>query len=165
MKNILNNGAEHLALCWRKTAFLSFFALAILPVHASQIDGAPRVRSVNGIPFTSGGIGINEREALQAAAGTYNLRLMFSEAGSHALLADIQVRIFTPAGKMLLDVRSEGPLLFVRLPPGHYRIEADRNNQLNADNGRKHRMEKRISLSRMATHSIAFQWPQGDKAE
>lgn len=73
---------------------------------------------------THRGVGLEEREALNAERDRYNLRLAFAEKdGSY--LADIAVRLSTADGKDVYNGSSDGPWLFARLQPGKYRLEAD----------------------------------------
>jgi hypothetical protein len=73
------------------------------------------------IPYISGGIGLDEREALNSLAAGYDLKLMFAvSAGNY--LADVRVEIRDASGQLLLDAVSEGPWFFTHLPPGHYNV-------------------------------------------
>jgi hypothetical protein len=61
--------------------------------------------------------------AALAQSLAYNLRMTFaSKTGNH--LSDIDVTITSGAGGPILSVRTEGPVLFVRLPAGRYQIGA-----------------------------------------
>ena len=87
--------------------------------------------SQGSVSYVSGGIGIDEVEALHAIAAHYNLRMLFAGRNGE-YLSDIDVRIASQTGATLLAVRTEGPLLYVQLPPGRYRIAADSHHSFEA---------------------------------
>ena len=74
-------------------------------------------------PYVSGGIGEEELAVLRLVRGDYNLRLLFADQ-SGTYLSGIEARILDAHGKTVLTVKDAGPFLYVRLPAGHYRIEA-----------------------------------------
>lgn len=81
------------------------------------------VRSGNGISYVSGGVGDDSMERLGAITGQFNLKLVFAlKSGSY--LSGVDVSIMDAAGKTLLAVTADGPLLLVSLPKGRYRIVA-----------------------------------------
>ena len=75
------------------------------------------------LPYVSGGIGEEELAVLRLVRGDYNLRLLFADQ-SGTYLSGIEARILNAHGKTVLTVKDAGPFLYVRLPAGHYRIEA-----------------------------------------
>ncbi|MDP2397137.1 MAG: carboxypeptidase regulatory-like domain-containing protein [Burkholderiales bacterium] len=84
---------------------------------------SPIVRSGNGIPYVSGGVGEESMAQLDAHAGKYNLKLVFAlKSGNY--LSGVEVNIMDGAGKKLLAVTTEGPWLLVNLPKGRYRVVA-----------------------------------------
>ena len=135
------------------TALVTALLCTSLAGHADELQ-MPRVRSSGGIPYISGGIGADERQAMQTLASEYNLRLTFSQAGSGSLLADIKVGVIDSSGSKRLEVVSEGPLLFIRLPPGRYRLEAMHTGN---------RLEKNVTLPPKGSRTLALQWPPEDK--
>jgi hypothetical protein len=98
------------------------------------------VYEYQGIAYATGGVGSDEREALQQLAGDYNLHLMFA-ATSGNFVADIGVRIVDSQGRSLLEAESDGPLLYARLPRGSYTVEVSgfgrtQRRQVSVDGGR-----------------------------
>ncbi|MGF1644375.1 MAG: hypothetical protein ACFCUJ_12065 [Thiotrichales bacterium] len=90
-------------------------ALAVTPAFAEP-------------PYRSGGVGLEERAEFAREAGQYNLRLEFSRARDGAYFADVNVTIRDRAGKTVLALDQAGPLLYVALPAGTYRVQAVRND-------------------------------------
>jgi hypothetical protein len=82
-----------------------------------------QVKNSNGIPYISGGFGLEEREQLRGMSNGDNLQLSFAlEDGSY--LGGANVLIKDAQGKTILETASEGPLFFAKLPPGKYTIDA-----------------------------------------
>jgi len=78
------------------------------------------------IPHVSGGVGVQEFNQLQRESSQYNLRVLLASRGSGAYLADVEVSVAAlPSREVLLDTRTEGPLLLATLPPGRYEITAN----------------------------------------
>jgi len=73
------------------------------------------------IPWISGGVSDEARDEMRKAAPAYNVHLMFSNRqGSY--LADIPFTVSKLNGRELYSGVSEGPLLYLNLPPGIYQI-------------------------------------------
>ncbi|MCO5398867.1 hypothetical protein [Ralstonia soli] len=89
-----------------------------------DIAAAPEVRFQNDIAYVSGGIGRDERDAMHAMAGRFNVRLNVVDAKTGEALSDVDVSVADDRGMLRLRVRTEGPLLYMRLPHGRYQITA-----------------------------------------
>lgn len=77
-----------------------------------------------GAVWISGGIGDEDRAAMQKAAAGFNVRVIFSgRAGEYH--AGLPFQIFRSDGRLLVSGVSDGPWLYLRLRPGTYRITAD----------------------------------------
>lgn len=91
-------------------------------------DGSARTgTSAAGVPYLSGGVGLEERQRLEQSTGDYNLKLVFA-ATAGAYLGDVHVVIRGPRG-VALDATSTGPWFFAKLPPGKYRVSATANGR------------------------------------
>ena len=91
------------------------------------------VKDYEGIPYVSGGIGLDEREALRAMAKDYNLKLVFAiKEGNY--LADIGVLIKNAQGKTVLEAVSDGPWFYAKLPGGQYTVTAIMMEKTNTQN-------------------------------
>ncbi len=102
------------------------------PLLAGATDaGAPLVQPVTqgDITFVSGGIGMDERQALDGVARDYNLKLVFAEKGSGAYMADVKLAIANAKGRTILESVSNGPWFLVKLMPGRYKITAEAMGQ------------------------------------
>jgi hypothetical protein len=87
----------------------------------------PPAKQQDGVSYVTGGIGSDESQSLREAMPQYPLALIFASptgpAGA-AYLADVQVTITSAAGKTVLDAKSDGPYLLVKLTPGKYKVSA-----------------------------------------
>jgi hypothetical protein len=79
--------------------------------------------SEQGIRYLVGGIGSDERETIANLGTDYNVKLVFAER-SGDYVSDVRVVIDDLHGKRLAQVMTNGPWLYVKLPPGRYRVEA-----------------------------------------
>nr|WP_064047010.1 hypothetical protein [Ralstonia solanacearum] len=96
------------------------------PGNATGVETKPIAHRVGTITYISGGIGQDDVAAMHAAAAEYNLQLTFSgKAGEY--LADVDTSIRRADGTAVLGLVSDGPLLFVHLPPGRYQVSATYN--------------------------------------
>lgn len=76
--------------------------------------------SAQGIPYVTGGVGYDERAAMEALAGAYNLKIEFAKRGGD-YLGDVRL---TVRGPVSLEAISDGPIFLVKLPPGTYSLTA-----------------------------------------
>lgn len=86
-------------------------------------------QSDSGVPYVSGGIGEDERSALNAAAANYNLKLIFADKSGGHYLSDVKVSIKGAKGASVLDAVADGPWFLTKLPPGAYKVTAVAGDQ------------------------------------
>jgi hypothetical protein len=84
--------------------------------------------SMEGVKYITGGVGLEERTALDAMAKNYNLKLSFA-LHSGAYLSDLMVSIQDTKGNKLLQSKTNGPWFFVMLPKGEYHITVTHKDQ------------------------------------
>jgi hypothetical protein len=102
---------------------LSVFSFAVVCFSAEAPAPPLIVKNYEGIPYVSGGIGLDEREAMSAIASEYNLKIVFAlKEGNY--LADASVLIKNAQGRTFLDAVSDGPWFYAKLPAGHYTVTA-----------------------------------------
>jgi hypothetical protein len=108
------------SLAWRLAASAVFMA-AVLPAAAALPASAAQ-------DVACGGVGADARAALAAQNAGANLALEFFVAGRGNYVADVDVTL-TPlagsaAGAAPVHVTTGGPICYLTLPPGAYRVEA-----------------------------------------
>jgi hypothetical protein len=101
-----------------------------VPVREMPLQGLPRsdipVGYDRGIAYVTGGVGQDEATALRGLASGYSMRATFT-ASSGEYLSGVAVQVSKFDGTVVFTATSEGPYLFARLPPGHYRLIAEFN--------------------------------------
>jgi hypothetical protein len=102
---------------------------------------------VNGIRYMTGGVGTEERAAMEQMAKDYDSKLVFALITGE-YLANVEVIIREPGGKILLEAASDGPLFFVDLPQGLYEITASYKNQ---------RKFRKVKVSEVS-NTVFFHW-------
>jgi hypothetical protein len=112
-------------------------------------ESAMQPRTEGGITFISGGVGMEERDALKKVEGDYNLRLLFAAQDSGEFVADVKVTIRDAKGKTVLEAVSAGPRFFAKLTPGSYKITAENNGTP---------MTRAVKISPTRAVSQAFYW-------
>ena len=113
-----------------------------LPTAAQDARGSGEVKVI------SGGIGIGERESLQAAARDFNLKLVFVlSTGNY--LADVPFEIVGASGKTVVTHQAAGPIAYAKLPPGTYRVKA----RLGASE-----QTRSVTVDRRGQRTLHFRW-------
>ena len=77
--------------------------------------------------YINGGIGQEEADGMRAKAGDFNLRLYLSEGKLGHSITDVPVTITDKKGNVKFDFASGGPMLFLQMGKGTYKISAQYN--------------------------------------
>jgi hypothetical protein len=101
------------------------------------------------ITFVSGGVGLDEIDAMKALKPNYNLHLLFA-INSGEYLSDIEVGIFDKKGNIYLQTLSLGPFMLVNLKPGSYYVKAFLDDQI---------IQKKVTVTGHKATSLSFIWP------
>ncbi len=100
-------------------ALIANVALMFITPLQAQVE----IDESQGISYLAGGVGLEEREAVERLARFFNLKLTFAEkAGNY--VGDVRVVISKPGGERVTEILAKGPLLYVALPTGRYEVEA-----------------------------------------
>lgn len=102
--------------------------------------------------FVTGGVGMEERSQMLASKPDYNVRMTFATRGSGEYRSDVQVEIADTKGNVNVNARDAGPLMFVNLEPGRYRVTAT------AADGQVQRRELQVQPGR--TKDLYFYWTE-----
>ncbi|HEU4345546.1 MAG TPA: carboxypeptidase regulatory-like domain-containing protein [Candidatus Binatia bacterium] len=79
--------------------------------------------SDQGFRYMSGGIGLEEREIMLGWEADYTLKLAFAEL-SGDYLSNVKVHVAGRNGKEVLSMTTNGPWLYIKLPPGTFDVKA-----------------------------------------
>jgi len=132
-------------------AIFGIWTMALcLPAYAAPEDFTCPVREqrYKSIPYLTGGVGLDERRFLERIGREHNLKLVFAKTNGK-YLGDVQVTIHEARGRVVLDTFSDGPWLFVTLPPGKYTVTVRESGALQS---------KTVSLSPLRQTRINFFW-------
>jgi hypothetical protein len=95
----------------KTTTLAAVLALAALPALAQ-------------VPIACGGVGSDERHAMEAKAAQSNVALeMFIDKGGE-YVADVDVTLRPEKGSDAIAVHTDGPICYLHVPAGRYRVEA-----------------------------------------
>lgn len=135
--------------------FAIALAAAISPTPHAYAQGntpLPREHHRGAVTWMSGGIGKDQAEAMRAVVSRYNVRVTMAQARkpSAAFLALVPVKIIDAKGKVLVGLRSDGPYLFLKLPPGRYTVSAQFAGKT---------QKKAVRAKKGGSTEIAFVWP------
>ena len=97
--------------------------LATLPLAASAQDSIV-VETITATTYLNGGIGKDEEAAMRRVAKEFPLRMTFSERKDGEFLADVPVVICDARGNPVFELSKAGPMLYVMLPKGKYKVSA-----------------------------------------
>jgi hypothetical protein len=74
-------------------------------------------------PVVTGGVGDEERAAIERMQKDFSLKLVFT--GQRGIfLSDVDVKILDRAGNVVISNVTDGPMLLASLPPGRYVMQA-----------------------------------------
>lgn len=92
-------------------------------VLAAAPTEMPVIQQSGTIRYLSGGVGDEERTAMNQVENQFNLGITLATANG-SFLSDAQIRISDSKGSTVLETVPNGPMLFVQLPPGEYKVDA-----------------------------------------
>jgi hypothetical protein len=132
-----------LALPWTLAAGADLNA----PIDAQAVQLQPQEQ--NGIRYLQGGIGQDEANALRQTQG-YNLHITLSTGPEGKFQTGAAVDIQSGQGQPLLNLQDVGPMIYVQLPPGHYRVIGQAEGQT---------MQQQVSIDGKAPVKVNLNWP------
>ena len=103
------------------------------------------------VVYVTGGVGDGEIAVIKQMMQDYPLSMTFTEMqnGSAVFLADVPVTVRTAHGDSVLDVRTNGPYLLVKLPAGTYEVSA-------SDKGRTE--TRSVTVTDHSHARLVFEW-------
>jgi len=116
----------------------------------------PQVQSQGQAEFITGGVGKDESEAIAQAAGTWPLMLELSQSAATPraeFISDVQITIKDKSGNTVLDMRSEGPYVLVKLPAGKYSLDATYESKT---------LHRNVSLEKGRSVRLSLMWPPAE---
>lgn len=106
------------------------------------------VQNQNGISYFSGGVGEVERARLDKAARDFNLKVVMAlKNGDY--LTDAAVLVTDLQGNRVLELPSQGPWFYAKLPPGTYNVSVSTGGET---------QQKRVSVAATEQQVVHFYW-------
>lgn len=100
-------------------------AFMIAAAGLSQAAEELQVRKKYGVKYVTGGMTSEQRKLFEEVAPKYPVQLYFHLEGSDQPITGVKVVARDVKGDVVLDVESEGPLLFFETTGGRYTVEAE----------------------------------------
>lgn len=132
-------------------AAMALGSMAFAGVLSTAQAGMPPMQQQGSVQYVSGGIGLDESEAMKAAEKDYPLALTFAaqRGGKADYVANVAVAIHDAHGKSVLQVTAEGPYMLVKLPAGKYKVSATYDGKV---------QEREVSVTHPGTARAVFEW-------
>jgi hypothetical protein len=118
---------KHLPKAAMLPVLVIFGSASLAGAQAHSWQGL-KTQSYNGVPYISGGVGLDERSELRAMAAKDNLELSFALKNKN-YLGGANILIKDDKDHVILDAASDGPLFYAKLPQGAYTIMATANGK------------------------------------
>jgi len=99
------------------------FAFVSVQAHGSSLV----VHREGDVSYVTGGIGMEERETLEAMQKDYNVRIVSSEMSGDYL--DATPIVISDSAKHEVVHASAGPLFYAQLPAGRYKVRSSNDGQ------------------------------------
>lgn len=132
------------------TAAALLLAVAAAAPASGQVPTADEflTGTKGAVDFATGGIGEEQQKAVKALAGNYNVLITFANKNGE-YRANVGAMVLDKTGEMVFDIDGAGPLLYLKLPQGTYRI----NVRSEAGN-----QTKNFSVPPLGKREITFTW-------
>lgn len=115
-----------------------------------------RGRTDQGYVYLSGGVGADERLALEERAKEFSVKLVFA-ATDGSYVAGVKLDITDVKGAAIVSTTSTGPWFYIQLPPGIYDVKA-------TFAGQSKEVKKLRVVKDSSTHQV-FVWDLGRSPE
>ncbi len=106
--------------------------------------------------YVDGGIGDGQTRYMQSIARNWPMRIMFSQLKANEFVAGVNLQITDRSNATMLQLDSAGPLTYVQLPPGAYRVTAVHDGQSQTRN---------VTIGRSSKTDVHFHWKGSVKAD
>ncbi len=128
-------------------------SLLISLAHAEEIPAdsstAATFETSSDGRYLNGGIGVEEANAMRLQAANYPLRIQFSQGKDGKSVAGVAVTISDSKGKQVIDIPDAGPLLYIKLANGSYKLTAQYNGAT---------LTKKVSVAGKKGSTVYLNW-------
>lgn len=131
------------------------FALAAAGSAQAQNNLPATQQAPGGASYVNGGVSDSEQQHMKGIAGEWPLRITSALATGGNYVADAHLVVKgAQDGKTWLDLDRAGPMTFVKLPAGEYKVMADYQGQSESRN---------VSIGAKGGQAVEFRWKAADK--
>lgn len=105
-------------------------SIAFLSINNSayaEAENAQSTQNISEVAYLNGGIGQEESSEIRSKAGSFNLRLYLSEGKPGQSITNAQITVTDKNDNVKLNIADGGPMLFLHLENGRYKISAQHN--------------------------------------
>ena len=151
MNSTLNMTARGLLGSVAAAAVLATAAFAV----QAQDSKMPMVKQApDGASYVNGGIADDEQKQMKGMAAEWPLRVTSALASGGNYVSEVHLVVKAKDGKTMLDLKDAGPMTFVKLPAGDYKVMAEYMGQSES---------RDVSLSGKGGHDVDFRWKAASK--
>jgi len=93
----------------------------LLSNAAAQIE----IQKQQGVRYVTGGLTAKENDQMGKLAARFPMHMVFTAEGQDEPVQGVSVTVRDVSGSVVLQVKSEGPLLFVDVIGGRYTVDAE----------------------------------------
>lgn len=137
-----------------KNILLVFLLTVLFSALTVQAQPLPKVKTFVDVEYVTGGISIEEEQALAEIAKDFTLKVVTAlRCGDY--LNKINLLILDDAGGIVLEAVTDGPILYANLPDGKYTVVASAFGE---------QYKKRITAKTGRQKQLVFYWPVEPKA-
>ena len=99
--------------------------------------------------YLNGGIGSDEEQYMRGIAKDWPLRMTFAQSPAGEFVAGVRLLITGSKGVPYLQLSDAGPMTYVRVPAGSYRIVASYNGKSET---------RDVTLDGKTGRNVSFEW-------
>ena len=125
------------------------WVLALVAAFVPGLAATGQAGTPEGVSYVSGGVGVDSQEQLDARAGEFNLKLVFTLTEGN-YVADVNVVVSDAKGQKIIESLSEGPYFMARLPAGRYSVTATYDGKAQS---------RKLYVGAKGLHTEYLRWP------
>jgi hypothetical protein len=112
----------------------------------------PPVQSQGQAKFVTGGIGLDESEAIKKEGRSWPLLLEFAQGrATHATyIGNAKIKLKDKSGNVVLEANAEGPYMLIKVAPGTYSLDATHESVT---------LHRDLKLEKGQNRKITLLWP------
>lgn len=116
-------------------------------IHAQE--AVVKEEQGQGARYVNGGAGDEQARYMQSIAKNWPMRIMFSQLKANEFIANVSLQITDTRNATVLQLDGAGPLTYVQLPVGTYRVTASHEGQSQTRN---------VTIGKSKNSDLHFHW-------